>query len=443
VSLGMGSVNPGRMWQRLTFGPAGLLLAGLLSVGLPNAARGQHAAQWPSREPAAIDTTLEAGEADDPPKFKRPLDKFNNFDFGWTTFRYGYGFLVDFVGYSQDEAAKQQTPAEADIGLRDARLLFKGKFATKRSITWTMGIMYDGPTKDWFFRQTGLMIAVPEISSHFFIGRTKEGFSQYKHMTGYDLWTIERSPFLDAFIPILADGIKWIGAAPKARLSWQLGFFGDAVSEDQKFSTYDHQVVGRLVWLPVETNARLLHVGIMGRDVKPDEGQFQPRSRPESYLSPYYVDAGKFPSDHARAAGFEAYYRNGPWLFGGEWGWQFMDAPTAGDPMFHGGNVSAVWLITGETRGYNNVSNYFNGVHVKRSVFDGGPGAIEAALNYSYVDLNGGNRRGGTFWRVTPSVKWHLIDYVRVELAYGYGKLDRFDLKGTTNFFQGRFITAY
>ena len=111
--------------------------------------------------------------------------------------------------------------------------------------------------------------------------------------------------------------------------------------------------------------------------------------------------------------------------------------------MFHGGNVSAVWLITGETRGYNNVSNYFNAVSTNRSVFDGGPGALEASLNVSYIDLNGGNRRGGEFWRVTPAVKWHLIDYIRVEMAYGYGKLDRFDLEGTTNFFQGRFIIAY
>lgn len=42
----------------------------------------------------------------------------------------------------------------------------------------------------------------------------------------------------------------------------------------------------------------------------------------------------------------------------------------------------------------------------------------------------------------TPALKWHLIDHLRIELAYGYGKLDRFDLEGTTQFFQGRFITA-
>jgi len=34
------------------------------------------------------------------------------------------------------------------------------------------------------------------------------------------------------------------------------------------------------------------------------------------------------------------------------------------------------------------------------------------------------------------------MDYLRIEMAYGYAVLDRFDLKGTTNFLQGRVITA-
>ena len=165
--------------------------------------------------PATVDTTLEAGEADAQKPVERGLAKYNHWDFGFTTFRIGYGFLVDFATYSQDNAGKQQISPEPDVGLRDFRLLFKGKFKTARPITWTSGIMYDGVAKNWRFRQTGIMVAVPEISSHFFIGRTKEGYSQYKHMVGYDIWTVERSPFLDAFVPILGDGIKWISGVPK------------------------------------------------------------------------------------------------------------------------------------------------------------------------------------------------------------------------------------
>ena len=88
------------------------------------------------------------------------------------------------------------------------------------------------------------------------------------------------------------------------------------------------------------------------------------------------------------------------------------------------------------------VSGYFKAVSPTQTVFEGGPGAVEASMNLSYIDLDGGTLRGGKFWRVTPCVKWHLMDYLRIEMAYGYGKLDLFDLEGTTHFLQGRFITA-
>lgn len=39
---------------------------------------------------------------------------------------------------------------------------------------------------------------------------------------------------------------------------------------------------------------------------------------------------------------------------------------------------------------------------------------------------------------MTPMVNWHLSDDLRLELAYGYGALDRFDLEGGTQFFQSR-----
>jgi phosphate-selective porin OprO/OprP len=418
-----------------------ILLVLAMALGTPASSRAQAADTLAS--PALLDTTIAAGESDAQEPVKRGLAKYNEFDLGFTTFRIGYGFLVDFAAYVQDDASKQQVDEEADVGLRDFRFMFKGKFKTERPFSWTMGIMYDGATKDWFFRQTGIMFAVPEISSNFFIGRTKEGYSQYKYMAGYDIWSIERSPFLDAFIPILGDGIKWTIASPRHRVLMNLGWFNDALSENEKFATYDNQFVARVAYLPVVTEkGRLIHVAVMGRDAEPDEGKFQARSRPESYLSPYYVDTGKFDSDHARTLGFEAYYRDGPWLVGGEYGWQWMDAPVAGDPMFHGGNLSVAWLVTGETRGYNMISGYFKAVSPTKTVFEGGPGALEVVLNYSYIDLDDGNLQGGKYWRITPLVKWHLMDYLRVELGYGYGVLDRFDLEGKTHFFQARLLTA-
>lgn len=37
--------------------------------------------------------------------------------------------------------------------------------------------MYDAPNHQWLMRQTGVMIAVPVLWGHFFIGRTKVSLS--------------------------------------------------------------------------------------------------------------------------------------------------------------------------------------------------------------------------------------------------------------------------
>ena len=110
--------------------------------------------------------------------------------------------------------------------------------------------------------------------------------------------------------------------------------------------------------------------------------------------------------------------------------------------MFQGGNISVAWLATGETRGYNLVSGYFKAVSPTKTIFEGGPGAWEFALNYSYADFVDGTLDGGKYWRITPLVKWHLMDYLRIELGYGYAELDKDGLIGKTQFFQGRVITA-
>ena len=84
---------------------------------------------------------------------------------------------------------------------------------------------------------------------------------------------------------------------------------------------------------------------------------------------------------------------------------QWADAPESGDPVFHGGDVVVTYLLTGETRAYNTRGGFFNAVSPAKSVFDGGPGAWEAVLRASYIDLDGGTLRGGKFWRITPMVE--------------------------------------
>ena len=390
----------------------------------------------PDSTPQA-ELATEWAEAEAP---NRKLVKWNELDGRFATMRFGGGLLYEVATFAQDEESKQQFDLATDHKVRDTRLIFSGRFKFKRPITWKAGVMYDGPTDSWLIRETGIMIAVPELWGNLFIGRTKEGFSLNKVMVGYAGWTMERSTINDATIPILADGVKWLGISSNRRWLWNIGWYHDWLSEGQGFSTYDNQFVVRIAWVPAlsETAGTLLHIGLNGRYGKANEGMLQLRSRPEAFPAPYFVDTGKFPAHDTRMTSLEAYYRPGPLLFGTEYFLQKANAEATGDPFCHGGEAVATWLITGETRAYTSVGGIFKAVSPAKTVFEGGPGAWEAVLRISYIDLDSGTLRGGKFWRITPMANWHLSDQVRLELTYGYGTLERFEHKGGTHFFQSR-----
>jgi phosphate-selective porin OprO/OprP len=259
-------------------------------------------------------------------------------------------------------------------------------------------------------------------------------------MVGYDGWTMERATINDASIPILADGIKWLGYSRKYSFLWNIGYFNDALSHGQSYSTYSSQEVARFVLLPIhsDTEDKLLDLGVSFRYGKPVDNKLRLRSRPEAFPAPYFVDTGSFAVNSTWMLGYEAYYRERRWLFGSEYWWVNVSSPSQHDPVFHGGDVVATYLFNDAKRVYNTTGGFFRALSPTRPVFQGGPGAWELVLRYSYIDLNSKNVWGGSFGRITPMVNWHLLDNVRLEMAYGYGHLDRFDLKGNTHFFQSR-----
>jgi phosphate-selective porin OprO and OprP len=390
-----------------------------------------------------IEKTIDAGEADESEIVpERRFSSWNQYEGKYITARAGGGFLFDTAAYAQDQQSKQQFQLEFSYKIRDFRFLLSGKFPKfKRPVTYSFGIMWDGPTRSWLIRQTGVMITLPEKWGYLFVGRTKEGFSLNKVMTGYDGWTMERSPMNDATVPLLADGFKWMGYLPKSGFMWNVGYYNDIFSKGQSFSSYSSQEVARLAWLPirkVSDTHSLLHLGINLRYGKPVDNALRLRSRPESFTAPYFVDTGTFPATDVFMAGCEAYYRQRNWLFGSEYWVDKVSSPSTHNPFFNGGDVSVVWILTGETRTYNTVGGFFRAVIPQRPVFSGGPGAWELVSRYSYINLDSGMISGGRFGRYTEQLNWYLSKYVRLELNYGYGSLDRFGLRGNTQFFQTR-----
>src|SRR5262245_48748236 len=141
----------------------------LVPLTIPSFSRADEEVETPAPN---VETAPVAGDSEGAePPHKLP---WNEFDWKYSTFRFGYGLVVDFADYGQDAASKQQfTMDNGDVGLRDFRLLFKGKFKTQRPFSWTLGYMYDGADGEWHFRQTGIEVGIPEWHGRIFIGRTK------------------------------------------------------------------------------------------------------------------------------------------------------------------------------------------------------------------------------------------------------------------------------
>ena len=277
----------------------------VLAAGIGCGTRGVRRRGLDDTAEPSIDNRVEAAEADgDEPR--RQLVKWNQYEGPFITARLGGGFLYDFAAYGQDATSKDQLTLGPKDGLRDFRVLLKGNFPQIPRLSYTLGYMYDGAIKEWRFRQTGLMIEVPELWGDFFVGRTKEGFSTNKIMVGYQGWTQERATANDAFIPILADGIKWSGYVPNGKLVYNLGFFRDDLSETESFNKNDNQAVGRVVFLPFGgKDPTVLHLALDLRYGQSDDGFLRYRSKPESFLAQdYVIDTGEFSGlafEHARS----------------------------------------------------------------------------------------------------------------------------------------------
>jgi phosphate-selective porin OprO/OprP len=428
--------------MRKLYGQLSLVLLIMTTALIPQFSYGQEKKPVPDGTMGEI---IEDPNDADESKGKR----WRLFNTSITTIKFGAGFLTDFVTYKQNDVAKEQmdlagVTLSPDIKIRDIRLVASGAFRTKRSFTWKAGIMYDGVTDQWLLRESGLMVGIPEISGHIFVGRTKEGFSLVKVMNGYAPSGMERQMALDV-IPILGDGIKYLGFLPKQKLIWNIGYFNDIFSEGQGFSTYAWQFAARVGVLPIykPEEKTIMHIAANYRYGSVLNGSIRVRSRPEANPAPFFIDTGTFSSDFSNHYGLEAYYSKGPFLIGTETYAHAFHSPAQDNPTFVGGEIGISYILTGESRPYNTVGGIYGFIPVKKSVFQGGPGTWEVYLRYSQLNLTSGNLTGGKMWRITPMVNWHLSKDVRLEFNYGYGILDRFGLKGATHFFQTRVQFAF
>ena len=393
----------------------------------------------------AIEAAVAAEDEPIPPKDQQLDSKLMHWsDYAGEnfTFHFGYNLMYDFVGYKQDPASIAQWGVLVNPGMRwrDVRFLASGKFPkNKRLIEWKAGYMRDVSNNKWLWRETGGVVAVPEMWGALFIGRTKLGVSMIKQMSGASIMGLERAEIEDMTIPIQNDGIRWMGYLPKQHFVWNLGYFNETLLHKPLYPFMDQQYAARPIWLPLlsEKDGKVLHLAMNLKYGNPKDSKTQLKARPEAITAPYFLDTGVFPAAHEKVIGPEVWYRDNSFLFGGAYYFVKTEA-SQGDHHFQGGDFWASWLMTGEVRRYNTRGGLFDFVYPKSPLFKGGIGAFEATVHTTYTNANSGPIQGGQFWRVTPMLAWYPAYEFRFTLGYGYGVLNRFAKSGTTQFFQAR-----
>jgi phosphate-selective porin OprO/OprP len=255
---------------------------------------------------------------------------------------------------------------------------------------------------------------------------------QSKTPVGFEGNTSSNAPtFIELALPSQAIyenrrvGMDWALSRP----SWlvAVGYYGGDLQGDNE----GHTLAGRLAWVPRHQLGDVLHLGLTASRESPESSMnglglvnvpsARFRSTPEAGLSPInLVDSGVLKSvDDVSRYGLEGLWIRGPWSLQSE----YLHADTTfsvGKPAYHIGGWYAFvsWIATGEARPYagGNVGN----VSPSRPW-----GAVEFALRYSAVDLNGGSVTGGREHDWTLGVNWYFGRHLKIQANYVRAFSDR------------------
>lgn len=224
---------------------------------------------------------------------------------------------------------------------------------------------------------------------------------------------LERSAYAGVFAPGRRVGV----GANYAGDGWGLrgGLFGekdDATLDGDREEAWLASLRGSADLLPGDD---VLHVALEGYYVSPSntDGAVQHSQKPETNRGLTIIDTGSFKADQGTFVGAELAWAHGPFTVQLEGGSLNYDGPVV-SPSFSGFSGQASWRLTGEHRPYDAKAGVFGRITPAHSVTDGGPGAIEAALRVTQVDLNDGLINGGKLTTYGAVVNWIPVAKLRL-----------------------------
>lgn len=227
---------------------------------------------------------------------------------------------------------------------------------------------------------------------------------------------IERAAFTDAFN--FERRLGFSGTYANGPVTAQLGVFHEnllQIDETDSAVSLD----GRLVYAP-RIGTTQLHFGASAhwRDNGDLAGTTRYRQRPLLHATEIrFVGTPALAVTQETHFGLEAAMIRGPLHVTGEAHW--LNAGTAAggpDPTLFGGYAEIGWFLTGETRGYRGAR--WDRTRVRKSIEEGGFGALQVSARYDYLDLDSGAVRGGRQNGLQASLIWIPTDHVRFMLNY-------------------------
>ncbi len=391
-----------------------------------------------NREDAGIDEYS-------PTRKKRTLT-YNEYEGPLLYTRVGALIIGDYNTFSQDEASLAQVgniPNEFEF--RAARLVIRGTMGKKRRVSYFYAGEYNGMSRepgDGALRLTDLAFTA-DLGKYgdLTLGKTKEPIHLARIMPGDGVLLMERAT-MDALVPSRGTGIKLHNTALDRHLTWTVGWFSDFFASGNSTRDLHKQFTGRVTGTPVyeDDGRKLVHLGLAYRHAQATSGTLRFREPPEANTAPDFIDTGEFPADKSRTVNLEFGTVHGPWSLQAEYLKMWVSSPETGNPRFNGWYLAGSWILTGESRSYSRKGGFFYKVAPNNPIGRGkhGKGAFELTFRYSDTDFTDRQIQGGEFQRWSVGANWYATDQWRLELNYGQGRLDRFGLKGDTDFLQFR-----
>jgi phosphate-selective porin OprO/OprP len=198
------------------------------------------------------------------------------------------------------------------------------------------------------------------------------------------------------------------------------GYFGDNLEDSNPGRTW----ALHMAWVPINLPGKVIHLGVAGSVEYPqrrtdDTGLPGPstasfKAAPSILLNDRSLESSA-PLENAKSierTGLEGLWIDGPVSWQAEYlGARTEFSTTQPGYDIHGRYVFASWVITGESRRYNDGT-------VQNVVPEHGAGALELVLRYSSVNLNDHPVIGGWERDWTAGLNWYCGTHFRLQANY-------------------------